>query len=80
MCYGQDVCYPSPKLLPHMASLIGTHLNREGMSSVSLKPNRAFCWEHGIVTNSPGPWTHWALQTAQPWNTIRRTTAKVEGG
>lgn len=50
-----------------MASLTGTHLNREWISSAPLRPNRAFCWEQGIVTNHPGLWTHWTFQTALPW-------------
>lgn len=67
MCVMATMCYHYPKLLIHVASLTGTYLNREWISSVPLRPNRAFCWKHVIVTKCPGPWTHWTFQTAQPW-------------
>lgn len=67
MCVMATMCYHYPKFLIHVASLTGTHLNREWISSVPLRPNRAFCWKHVIVTKCPGPWTHWTFQTAQPW-------------
>ena len=54
-------------------------LNREWISSAPLRPNRAFCWEQGIVTNpaqDPGPTGHSKLP--YPGNAIR-TTATGRG-